>query len=371
MKQLLIFFIIAHLFVPVSSQTFHVILVTNTLAYDIGKSCEIDQMAMTIQLNEISAAIGYKLNLIPVSNTTFSYETLAATIQNLTCDTSDIVFLYYSGHGFNDTTRLSKWPLMHLNSGTYPLDLAHDNLKKKGARLVITLADCCNIIAEPLVFRAKAFIPVEANDSVAKVAIYKSLFLGTKGSVIASGAEISQCAYGTTKDGGYFTKEFIVSIKTAINYASTVTWEILLKETKNKVVLLCADKKQVPQYVVNTMNHIPTGSQFPSINKPTNNLLSYDIINQYFNDIANTTTNETKCKELVSRSSEYFLPKARVDIYVNTTLTEVNTIEDFLTRIRLHGSKIATINLIESKSEIDIKTQKYGKITVQEIWKTQ
>jgi hypothetical protein len=359
-----LFILFSLIFLPVTStvaRTLHAIVVANTDISDIGKSCEIDQIAITVELNSIALAIGYELKLTTINRGSFNFEQLELTIKSFTCDTSDIVFFFFAGHGYNDKKQDSKWPVLHLQDGGYPLDLLHEQLKAKNPRLLISIADCCNTVFDPLNAENRGFKIVPANDTIDKVKVYKNLFLWFKGDVLASGCEKGQCSYSTNKDGGIFTHKFIISLQAALNYGRLVSWTDLLEDTKSRVMQLNVAEKQVPQYQVNSNNN----SNNIITPVPT---ISYAEINKYFRELTDKSLQNKRKTEMLKKWEQYFIKNARVDIYVNTTLTDVNTVEDYLTRLDVNKSQIKTINIIETKSEIDGIDKKYTRIAVQEIW---
>jgi hypothetical protein len=152
----------------------------------IGPSCETDQLAMTAEINTIAQSIDYKVEFLLINRSMFGFDQVKETIEQLKCTPEDIIFFYYSGHGYNKDSTSSKWPIMHLNTGGYPMEKAVENLCKKGARLVIAIGDCCNnIINKPLgVERGFIIIPEVKNDVKT---VYRNLFLVPKGYILVSG----------------------------------------------------------------------------------------------------------------------------------------------------------------------------------------
>ena len=363
MKKLIIILFICLSF-QLGAQTFHALLIANTEIADIGKSCQLDQMTMTLELNSIANAIGYQIDIKMISGSAFSFENLKSEIENLKCDTGDVIFLYYSGHGFNTTDRTSKWPLLHLETGGYPLDKAHEQLKAKGARLVISLGDCCNNVVDFSKVNPKGFKVVDnAMPENNEQKLFNNLFVEARGDVLISGCERGQCAYGSSKEGGYYTNRFITALHCAVTYSNTASWKNILEDANVRMSKLNVPERQMPQYEIN----ISKLSDPNNPDEPVTPVVSYDVINKYFNSLAGSDENRESRTELLKLNQEYFIPNTRVDVYVNTTMTEMMTIEDFTKRLVLHGNKISIINLIETKS-VTNNEGKYKQITVQEVW---
>lgn len=365
MKTFVLLWIALSTSILVHAQTLHAIIVANTDIEDIGKSCEIDQIAMTVELNAIASSIDYDFNIINITRGNFTFENVESTIKDFECKPNDIIIFYYSGHGFNTDDNDSKWPVMHLKTGGYPLDVAHKKMKAKGARLVITMGDCCNEIVKFTSAKKKGFVIVKPEDEkTQKKNFYKRLFVETKGDILISGCERGQCAYSSEMEGGFYTNNFIKSLNYALNYSRNISWEELLNDVKNKVSAIKFTDIQVPQH------HINYTSEPDEPVLPVKPVVSYDVVNGYFAGLINPNTpRETKNKMLV-KNIDYFTENARVDIFVQTTLTEVMTIEAFTNRLMLHANKISDINFIENQSKTN-ENGKYEHIRIQEVWTKQ
>ncbi len=349
-----------------AGQTLHGIIVANTNDPNIGISCEKDQIAISVELNAIANAIGYKTNMIIINRNDFIFENVDKAISDFSCKPEDIVFFHYSGHGMNVVENESRWPVLLLETGKYPLDVIHSKLKRKGAAFVVTLADCCNnvITIEDIEFRGyKQIVP----DAVNKEIVYKHLFLQPRGDIIISGSQPGQYSYGTSNKGGFFTHKFIESLHTALNYSASPSWNNLLDDSKNRVAQLNFSRKQEPQYEINLERPLTTEEAHSDAEQPQSGhqKISYPEINAYLNQLVAERGDK---KKLRNRYTQYFTPKSRVDIYVNKTLTDIQPVEHFLDRLSLHHEKIKNINLIETKSEYNPDENRYQKITVQEIW---
>ncbi len=339
------------------AQQFHAIIVADMNDLEIGKSCEIDANMMMTEVNTIATSIGYEPDISIVSRGNFNFECVRKAVEELTCNEKDIVFFYYSGHGYNDTANSGEFPVMNLKNGFYALEEVHRQLKSKNPKFCLTLGDCCNVIHELPDFKTRGFNTVDIGTKIENN--YKNLFLQPQGDILVSSSKRGQWSYSNFKDGGIYTSEFISSLRCAVNYSKTLSWESLLLDTKNRISRYNFVKgKQVPQFYVNLDADIYSPK------------FSFDVINNYLNDIADEQIDDEKRYDLLSQKTKYFKPRAKVNIYdsQSTTRVQLVTIEDFLETAYLNSSKIRQINLIEKKSKLNEKDEKYESISVQRVW---
>ncbi len=357
-NKIITIFLIFGINFHISAQTMHAIIVSNTEDANIGKSCEMDQMMMIAEMNTIAKAIRYEISLKIISSGSFNFENLEQFIKELKANENDIIFFYYTGHGFNKKNYNDKYPIMDFNTVKYPLFMMHKKLKKKGARLCITMGDCCNNIIDKAKEVNKNLLVVEENKDK-KNKIYKNLFLKPKGDIIVSSSKRGEYSYVHEKKGSYFTDEFRKALVYAVNYSNSLSWENLLIDTRNRVIRINQNKVQTLQFDLNLVSK----PHPPIPNEP-----KYTDINKYLNDLSDNNISESERILLLDNYYKYFKKNARVDIFVGKIMTDMKTVEDFLDRIFLHADKIKSINLIENKSKISSDGKKYQQIAVQEIW---
>jgi len=364
-KILLAVLLTAWINIQLSAQTLHGIIVANTNDISIGKGCVIDKKIKITEINTIAQTIGYEVNITVISENDFCLEKVDNVVSKLVCHSEDIIYFYYTGHGFNKGSYKSIWPVMALKTGGYQLNAIHEILKNKGARLCITMGDCCNNILGAPDAIDKNLVVVEEN-TINQEKIYNNLFLKPAGNILISSSEKGETSYCNSENGSFFTNEFNKALTYAANYSNTLSWENLLEDTKNRVLRQNSEKPQTAQYQIN-LDAKPPQPVVPVVPE----VPEYTDINKYLNDIADSNIAESKRKVLLNNYKTYFTENARVDIYVGKTLTDIQTIENFLDRLYLHAEKINTVNLIENKSEITNYGKKYQQITVQEIWENE
>ncbi len=132
------------------AQTVHAIVVADTTDPILSTACKRDVETMHRQFVQLASAIKYQLSEQVIAGQEFTHKRLTDVIRTLLPGPDDILFLYYTGHGYNASQRAGRFPVLLLeksekNSQQNPGLLAvHEALKAKKARLCITMGDCCN-----------------------------------------------------------------------------------------------------------------------------------------------------------------------------------------------------------------------------------
>ena len=109
---------------------------------------------------------------------------------------------------------------------------AFNIIRKKGARLNIALADCCN---NDIGINRKTETALE---ELAERGIYdfvklKKLFLESKGNIISCAASPGEYSWVNTKKGGFYTLSFIQALRYEAGKKDRgeLTWESILNRT--------------------------------------------------------------------------------------------------------------------------------------------
>jgi Caspase domain len=177
-----------------------------------------DKELMKTVLAEIQQAVGN--DRITVEQPIFIDDDVATqsylesnVFNNLSCSANDVIWYYYSGHGQNYDT----WP--RSAGGNVNETWVHNQLKAKGARLTITLFDCCNW-QEPEVPAPKSIRR--------KSQFYKFLFLESKGDIKIASCESTQFSFGSDATGSLFTNTFVDQLRSYSN------WKEVLDKAKSE-----------------------------------------------------------------------------------------------------------------------------------------
>ena len=255
MKNIL-FFLLINLFAlnVAQSQTLHAIIFANTKSpgnpndpndRGIGPSVTVDFERIQIEMTTISKFIGYNLKKYYYYDTPdrFSKSSLESVLNNLQCNSKDIVFFYYSGHGLRAANENTKFPEMVLKvpygsasiNDLFPLYDVYKKIKNKKPRLTIVLGDLCNSTVKGFYRKydgAKGY--TVKSDNAAE--IYKNLFLEARGGLIATSSKPGQtsgCASFSdgTDAGGNFTASFLQCLQEVVRRSNSANWKSLLNAT--------------------------------------------------------------------------------------------------------------------------------------------
>ena len=122
----------------------------------------------------------------------------------------DVLFFYFTGHGFHLQNNISPWPTLLLSSTREALDSQRicSQLTGYRARLTIIFFDCCNSIRDMgLVVKN---LPQESRHPDQAGAL-RTLFLENSGLIIATASQIGSPAHAF-KRGSLFTTTFLTTL---------------------------------------------------------------------------------------------------------------------------------------------------------------
>lgn len=182
---------------------------------------------------------------------------LLSTIQNISTQTDDLIWFYYSGHARNAG---NSWPAFKIGDQSFAQTAIHELLLNKPHQLLITFFDSCNngrTLAEYRGFPSTI-------DRVAK-RNYDLLFNQTRGQIMISGATDQQYAYGNSQYGGFCTFSFfdlMTNLQTHAQETATSFWNMLANETIQRTNDLCyrnGKENQNPKFLLD----ISTIDSFP------------------------------------------------------------------------------------------------------------
>lgn len=222
------------------------ITIANTLDEDIGETCEKDAVRVKRKFSDIANFLGLEFQYSEISGSRFNKQLIIQTLNNVNSNYNDIVVVCYTGHGFrykNDEDH--PYPQFDLTTSSWqPIDQNTINaadvyslLDKEQAHLKLLFTDCCNTEirqARPFghssPFTAKSRVQWNKSNC-------ESLFLNTKGTIIASAASAGEVAFCNSDIGGYFLYNLIESLDKALDvFSSYPSWEKIIKETQTTVL---------------------------------------------------------------------------------------------------------------------------------------
>ncbi len=354
--------VLSLLALSVRAQTIHAILVADTNDPLLYTVCKRDIETMHRQFVQVAAAINYKLSEQIIAGETFSTKRLNDVVRTLKPAPDDILFLYYTGHGYNARQRAGRFPVMLLDkdaavSGRNPGLLAiHQALTAKHARLCITLGDCCNQLVKNMRGMVKKTVAPKAlvltNDSLNEA--YRTLFLNVKGDALIASSQPPQQAYAHPDSGSFYTRSFDEALDLASRYNKQVSWETLLRDAQSRLTRHQATRTRQSIYAV----HVAGGN-------PANATISFDLINRLLNELTDKTRPAAQRQVILNRLTVFFVKQAQIDVYVNSTLSEVQRIEPFLQRLFQQHDHSQQLNLIERLSEVTTDGRKYNRAAIE------
>ena len=368
------------------AQTVHAILVADTKDPMLHAVCKRDIDVMHRQFVQLAAAINYQLSEQVISGEAFSSQRLNKAIRSVSPGPDDILFLYYTGHGYNAHQRAGRFPVLLLEKDEMAsqqnpgLMAIHQLLKSKHARLCITMGDCCNHIVNNMRGMVKKTVVPKAlilpNDSAN--ATYRKLFLNVTGDAMIASSQPPQQSCAHPDSGSFYTRSFDEALEIASQYNKNITWETLLRDTQTRLARHQATHTKQSIYEVNVTrttatDYSPiTAPPAPSIQSDlptvTQSALSFDQINRQLNELTDETLSPQQRLAVMNRLAGFFSKRARIDIYVNSTLGDVQPIETFIRRLYLNAGHIQQINLIERLSEMAADGKHYKRAAIQEVW---
>lgn len=229
---------------PYRFVTLHLVIAANTKITDIGAGCQVDKKNVTKEFETIAKTLGITLKKYYIVEDNFTKTKTLATLNGLSPNTNDIIVFLYRGHGFRYSDQSETWPQMDLRSSSYsPLSKktslgfmeAFNIVRKKGARLNIALADCCN---NDIGINRKSETTLDelAERGSYDVLKLRELFLESKGNIISCAASPGEYSWVNTKKGGFYTLSFIQALRQEAGNKNKgdVAWKNIMNTTIKK-----------------------------------------------------------------------------------------------------------------------------------------
>ena len=227
----------------VSAPWFYFINVGNTADKTIGKGCQKDLDNTTVLFERIAQELDMHLSEVQVTGENFTKQNVLTAIAEIVPQQQDVIFFYYSGHGFSfQDDSVHQFPQLDLRTNppvysetvikasTKNIDEIFESIKVKGAHLNLVVSDCCNSLIE--FYRRKPNkVALPRNpiiQSVNKI-VLANLFQKRKASILISAADKAQYAVSDDSYGGIFTFNFNNAMIAALYGPSNApSWESLI-----------------------------------------------------------------------------------------------------------------------------------------------
>jgi hypothetical protein len=225
----------------------HVILVTDLFADDLEEGVARDLKRMESVLTDIGKYthlnICKKLFLGHKSDP----EKLLLHIRELEAGHDDVIWFYFSGHGFRTNASNTDWPYLAFEKADKGIEYGElgDELIKKGARLTVLVADCCNNVMKiSHAPKIKGFKSKRKTANAHSEEGYCRLFRKAHGVLMVAGAHPKEYSYADDDEGSSFTLAFIDSIRKYTSSPSNdLCWTLILNKTTRLLHKLTKDEK--------------------------------------------------------------------------------------------------------------------------------
>lgn len=360
----LLFFILYCVVQSAKAQTFRVVIMADVKDRKIGFSCTKDLAVMDSVFNKIADNIDYQYKSIVINNKDFSKAVLEKVISELKVESQDVLVFYYTGHGFTSPNQSSDFPVLYLpDSEETTLEAIHKKLKSKGARLCISLGDCCNNIM--LANQMPVIQPLQFRSIFVENDILRTLFKDSKGDVLICSAKKGERALCHPSVGGWYSASWQEALLHAQNSNNTITWETLLQDAERRLQDRVKIENQIGKQHSNWKVALTSG-------KPDNKTtakITFSDMNRFLSTLADESIDfAVREKLLQQKKNLYFMPQAEANEYITIIDNNMSPtdIDDFLDRVLVNSSLIKQINVVENLSLFS-KDGRYQRITVQEV----
>ncbi|MBC8158572.1 MAG: caspase family protein, partial [Alphaproteobacteria bacterium] len=209
---------------PASAATLHAIFVIDTDDKNIGQMVARDLGIVGDEIQRIAQATGLTLSDRVYKGRDFTIDNVRNAVNSVAPGPDDVVFFYYSGHGFRTPPKKSDWPYFFFHSDrAIDFGWVADTLRGKGARLAISLVDACNNVVNVQVREEQKGMPASASKAAAG---YKELFLRYRGYVTGASSIPGETSTATGS-GSLFTLSFLKAMRREISRAQP-SWKSLM-----------------------------------------------------------------------------------------------------------------------------------------------
>jgi hypothetical protein len=239
---------------PADAKKIHVILVADTMDGSIGPGVAENLNNMKLFFKLVESEIPIDVVTKEISGVGFNCKAINDAIAQLTIEPADAVVFYYSGHGFRRNATQTKFPEFDCRRSADPdtteLSSVISKIQVKMPRLILGIADTCNVEAPPPPTAAAAAAPGNAAD---RKAAFKRLFVDYSGTLMMSGAVPGEYSWYMTAGaslGGFFTNQLLKSINQKLGEEGPkIRWEDIASDA-TKPIFVPKDPPvyQTPQF---------------------------------------------------------------------------------------------------------------------------
>lgn len=367
-----------------NAKTIHWLTFIDTEDKNVGSADRFTRNLLYARWIEVVNAVlkdnGYSVDIHDVYGNTLTPEKCKNEVNNLSCNSDDIVVFYYIGHG-TENTDTSKFPLMFMGQSNWnklvPLSWVHDTLKRKGARLTITIGMCCNARQNATGRVSPSFAANFGNayvDSEMENCI-KKMFLNYSGNLIATSASPAEsswtCAYDENNMTDYFSFNLVDLFTTSLPDASNPSWEMLLRKIKEIVYEDVKNNPYIQRKYPGTTQTPMWESNLSSADSPRKTppappVVQDDLaaLNKIFAYMSSTSVSETERLQVATKV-EKMLPS---NMIVKIMSQDGNVVVDKETLSR-YLYRIASSRLLMNVSVVSLSSTGTPSMKVREVYK--
>ena len=249
----LILIIVSLFFFELSSQTVHVISITESLDVVIAQDCQADLLQVEGVVGLIQNKTKYNTSLISIKTDNATSESVLDLLDDLSIEEDDLLILFYSGHGALFRENLPMAQILFLkNYSSIGLDRLLIHLSNYKAKFTLVLLDACQ---NYLPHRIESYFERKSEKitlgskrmkSINTEYPLESLLDRSEGIVVMTSCSPKEKAYSTIS-GSFFTQEWI---KNLMNVSSSQDWCDIYNKAKTSIdgILKPLDKEQTPMY---------------------------------------------------------------------------------------------------------------------------
>ena len=218
MKRLLLLLLLLQAQTLLGSVTFHAVVIADTADKIVHNSASVDIKKVSHAMRKIARGCKAKMKLKVLSGSQVTINDLEAWYQKAHIRKHDILFFYFTGHGFALEKQNTIWPNLFFRTKKegLPMEQLQEVLMRKKARFTVVFCDSCNKFG-PVTPHERAVAlsvqppKVKFDFAPKKRGLYK-MFRKRRGKVLASGAVRGTPSFGSNH-GGYFTQAFLIALE--------------------------------------------------------------------------------------------------------------------------------------------------------------
>ncbi len=215
----------------------HAMLVADIHDQSIGLSCRQDSFQWMWEFQRIEQYTDLEVETHLIVDRDFSADNVLAEIEKLEVGPDDAIVFTYSGHGYRNESKETKWPVMFVGPKETCLDekTVIDAIAEKRPRFALVLCDCCNAIYPDSAAPTYRTVAMRGRKIDHTLENYARLFVESAGLLAISASDIGEYAYGYT-NGGLYSVNFLKELRKSTKTSRSLTWDDILTKTYERVV---------------------------------------------------------------------------------------------------------------------------------------